>query len=500
MDIKKSHWIYSQIPTRFVFVFFSFFGFVLAYAYKVVLSVAIVSMAGEKPKTNGSRLDDTCWTNDSFSASLAKSDHKVGEFSQWDDHTQAIILGAFFYGYIITQLPAGNLAEKFGGKWIFGGSILVAAILSLLSPMAARVSYVLFIAVRIGQGLALGVLFPCINAMISRWMPKMERSRGSTLVFTGSPIGTVITLPLAGVLCDSDFLDGWPSIFYVLGIAGCVWFVLWALLIHESPESHPYITTEEYEYIISDQQQNRNKKRSVTPWKDIWTSVPVYALIITHFGQNWGFLTILTLLPTYFEKVLNLEVKNNALMSALPYLCQAIVAWIASFISDKLRQRGTVSINVIRKTNNTIAFMGPALCLIGVAFARCNTTLSISLFILGMGLNGCNYPGFNSTHVDMAPEYSGTLMGITNSIGNIPGFIAPLVAEAFYEKGHTLTNWSYVFYLSAVIYIISALVYIVFASAELQTWGISREETIQFNKEKRFKNPEYNVDKVVNNI
>ena len=57
-----------------------------------------------------------------------------------------------------------------------------------------------------------------------------------------------------------------------------------------------------------------------------------------------------------------------------------------------------------------------------------------------MGLNGCSFSGFNSTHVDMAPDFAGTLMGMTNSIGNIPGFIAPLVAEAFYDKGVSNLN------------------------------------------------------------
>ncbi len=79
--------------------------------------------------------------------------------------------------------------------------------------------------------------------------------------------------------------------------------------------------------------------------------------------------------------------------------------------------------------------MGPGSCLVGVALARCNSTLSIVFFILAMGFNGCVYPGFNSTHVDMAPDFAGTLMGLTNSIGNLPGFIAPLVASAFYSEG-----------------------------------------------------------------
>ena len=50
-----------------------------------------------------------------------------------------------------------------------------------------------------------------------------------------------------------------------------------------------------------------------------------------------------------------------------------------------------------------------------------------------MGLNGFIFSGLMSTHVDMAPNFAGTLMGITNSIGNIPGFIAPMVANAFIE-------------------------------------------------------------------
>ncbi len=41
-------------------------------------------------------------------------------------------------------------------------------------------------------------------------------------------------------------------------------------------------------------------------------------------------------------------------MSSLPYLLQAIVGWVASIISDKIRQKGIVSVTVIRKVNNSI--------------------------------------------------------------------------------------------------------------------------------------------------
>ncbi len=33
----------------------------------------------------------------------------------------------------------------------------------------------------------------------------------------GDRIGTVIGLAISGILCQSDFLGGWPSAFYVFG-------------------------------------------------------------------------------------------------------------------------------------------------------------------------------------------------------------------------------------------------------------------------------------------
>jgi len=39
----------------------------------------------------------------------------AGEFA-WDEKTQGIILGAFFLGYVTTNVPGGRMAEKMGGK------------------------------------------------------------------------------------------------------------------------------------------------------------------------------------------------------------------------------------------------------------------------------------------------------------------------------------------------------------------------------------------------
>lgn len=43
----------------------------------------------------------------------------------------------------------------------------------------------------------------------------------------------------------------------------------------------------------------------VIPYKKIFTSPAVYGLMLTHFGQNWAFLTIMIYMPFYMSDVLH---------------------------------------------------------------------------------------------------------------------------------------------------------------------------------------------------
>ena len=65
-----------------------------------------------------------------------------------------LVLGAFFYGYVITQLPGGWLAEKYGTKMVLGIGIAVTSVLTLFTPLAAQTSVWLLVAVRVAEGLA----------------------------------------------------------------------------------------------------------------------------------------------------------------------------------------------------------------------------------------------------------------------------------------------------------------------------------------------------------
>ena len=68
--------------------------------------------------------------------------------------------------------------QMFGGKWLFGVGVLVTAVFTLLTPLAATSNrlYLLY-AVRVVEGLGEGVTFPAMLAMLARWSAPTERSR-----------------------------------------------------------------------------------------------------------------------------------------------------------------------------------------------------------------------------------------------------------------------------------------------------------------------------------
>ncbi len=65
------------------------------------------------------------------------------------------VLGSFYYGYIVLQVPGGYLALKFGGTRIFGLALFAASILTLLTPLAARTSVYALIVLRVLEGIVL---------------------------------------------------------------------------------------------------------------------------------------------------------------------------------------------------------------------------------------------------------------------------------------------------------------------------------------------------------
>lgn len=68
-----------------------------------------------------------------------------------------------------------------------------------------------------------------------------------------------------------------------------------------------------------------------------------------------------------------------------------------------------------------------------MCFVNCNTVLAMMVLCVSVGLSGSANCGFLCSHQELAPNFAGTLLGITNSLGSVAGVLAPIITGSITE-------------------------------------------------------------------
>ncbi|XP_068633122.1 putative inorganic phosphate cotransporter isoform X1 [Battus philenor] len=484
------------LGTRHWVTFMLFLGMANAYIMRTNMSVAIVAMVNHTAlPVDKEAIDTECGNVDSNATSVAAS--QDGSFV-WSSTLQGYILSSFFYGYVITQIPFGILSKRFGARLFLGVGMLINSVFGLLVPVAAEAGYEWLILVRFIQGLGEGPIVPCSHAMLAKWIPPNERSRMGAAVYAGAQFGTVISMPLSGLLSAYGFAGGWPSIFYVFGIIGTVWCLAFLFLVSEDPEVCPRIKEAEKKYILSSLWGAAGSSSPPIPWCKILMSMPFWAIMLAHMGQNYGYETLMTELPTFMRQVLHFSIKDNGFVSALPYLCMWLFSMFISVVADWMLSSGRFNHTQVRKIINSIGEYGPAIGLLIAANTGCNPAATVAVLAIGVGLNGGIYSGFKVNHLDISPRFAGILMAFTNCLANLTGLLAPIVAGYIIEGRPTQAQWRIVFYIAAGVYIFCATFYNLFGSGRRQEWDNPAEDEA-LAKKAAAKKAEKNQRKAVKN-
>ncbi|XP_070274334.1 sialin isoform X3 [Myotis yumanensis] len=423
---------------RYNLAVLAFFGFFILYALRVNLSVALVDMVDSNTTLANNRTSKECAEH---SASM-KVIH---------NHT----------------IPGGYVASKVGGKLLLGFGILGTAVFTLFTPIAADIGVGALIALRALEGLGEGVTFPAMHAMWSSWAPPLERSKLLSISYAGAQLGTVISLPLSGIICV--YMD-WTYVFYLFGIVGIIWFVLWIWLVSNTPETHKTISHQEKEYILSSLKNQLSSQKSV-PWIPMLKSLPLWAIVVAHFSYNWTFYTLLTLLPTYMKEILRFNVQENGILSAVPYFGCWLCMLMSGQAADHLRAKWNFSTVCVRKFFSLIGMIGPAVFLVAAGFIGCDYSLAVAFLTISTTLGGFCSSGFSINHLDIAPSYAGILLGITNSFATIPGMIGPVIAKSLTPE-NTIREWQTVFWIAAAINVFGAIFFTLFGKGEVQNWAL----------------------------
>ncbi|KAJ8559930.1 hypothetical protein K7X08_003988 [Anisodus acutangulus] len=423
---------WKNLPQRYKLIGTTSLAFVICNMDKVNLSIAIIPMS-----------------------------HQFG----WNSSVAGLVQSSFFWGYALSQLPGGWLSKIFGGSRVLEVGVLVWSLATMLVPYLAGFMPALIFS-RILVGIGEGVSPSAATDLIARTIPLEERSRAVSFVFGGLSFGSVTGLLLAPPLIQNY---GWESVFYLFGFLGIAWFSGFQLVKEDRPWSLPESMSWPPSFPRNKSLGELNTSLKDVPWKAFFRSKAVWAMIYAHFCGSWGHYTCLSWLPTYFSEELNLNLTEAAWVSVGPPLASIVVTSIASQFADSLISKG-VDTSLVRKICQTIAFLSPATCMIlsSVDFGLPPWEV-VTILTGGLALSSFALSGLYCTHQDISPEYASILLGITNTVGAVPGIIGVALTGFLLDSTH---SWSIsLFAPSIFFYLTGTIVWLAFASSKPQSFS-----------------------------
>lgn len=457
----------GRFPHRWRVVALMAIAFVLCNMDKVNMSVAVIPMAKE-----------------------------LG----WSATDRGLVSSSFFWGYSLTQIPAGWISTKIGGARVLMAGVALWSFGTLIAPPLAQCSLVALCASRVLVGLGEGFAPSAATAVLAKTVPPTERARAVTMVWGGLDVGSAVGLLLAAPLIR---IYGWPSVFYLFAGLGLLWVLVWPLV--RPGKRDPIMETlpeEPKRNLAAEEPFNALSSVDIkggapvlpvdvpVPWASFLRSRPVWALTFAHFCFNWGYYTLLAWLPSYFELALGLNVEKSSFLTLIPYVAMVCMTPLVGPVADGLVKKG-MSLTRVRKLCQGLAFVGPALCMIACAFyspvgaapgaspaavaaaaaaaATAPVPALVLLLSLAFALGAWSRAGLYCNHQDLSPQYASALLGITNTAGALPGVLGVTAAGFLLDATN---SWALALFLpTACCQLLGALIYSLYASSERQPWS-----------------------------
>ncbi len=141
-------------------------------------------------------------------------------------------MSAFYFGYIITQIPAGVLADHFGVRLILAASLILEGITTF--GMGYINTYDTGFVLRVATGLGAGAVYGAAARSLMEWFRPEERGTAFGIMLAGPSGGIVLSSPIMPLL-NSAF--GWRGAFQAMGVATIVVGVIVFLLVRSSDQA-----------------------------------------------------------------------------------------------------------------------------------------------------------------------------------------------------------------------------------------------------------------------
>jgi ACS family sodium-dependent inorganic phosphate cotransporter len=391
----------------------------------------------------------------------------MAEDNGWSPTVQGAVMSAFFLGYVTLQIPAGYLSDRFGGKWVLGLGVLFWSLFTLLTPASAALGITVLLACRFLMGVAEAVTWPSIYSLYSRWVHPDRRASAVGLMNSGISGGAVIAL-----ICTPWLISvwSWQGAFYLYGALGILWFAVWSPLARSRPavktdwDAPDAVLANAEVGSVAD--QNDVSAQTVYPRltvRGMLRSRAVWAIAVAHICINWSLYLVLSWFPTFVNRELGADLQLAGFLALAPTIVSLVMAPLAGRLFDRLVTKGYDRL-IIRRVMQSLAFVGITAAMMAITLTD-SLILSVTVITLSNALTAFSIGGFATNHLDIAPNQSGLLMGVTNTLAAVSSSASVFVSGWIQDLSG---GWDAVFLTAAGVSVFGAVIYASLA-------GVARE-------------------------
>jgi MFS family permease len=349
-------------------------------------------------------------------SSLAIANTFVAKDLHLDLGMMGLVLSSFGWAYLLFNLPAGWLCDRFGVKRVYGWGATLWSLASAMTGMARGLSTLLISRVLIGVGESAN--FPAATKVITERFDKSQRGMATGVFMAGLRVGFAVTPALMiGLMIafGSKAQPNWHVAFYVTGLGSLGWVALW-LLTYRDKAATPAIAGTPTQ---PTSERVRVPLFALLKFRNIW------AMIVIKFCQDYLYYLFLTWLPGYLVHARHLDLGHVAFYATMPWIAGMITQPLIGIIADKLINSGLDATRVKKTLLVIVQFI--ALAVVFAGYAKDAVTAAWLLVVAMAGESACAALTWTIPQ-DLAPKgAAGTLGGVNNTAGAVAAIAAPAV-------------------------------------------------------------------------
>jgi len=355
----------------------------------------------------------------------------------------------FFIGYLLSQIPANLLTDRFGARrmiaWIMVAWGLVAAAMALIHDTTS------FYTLRFLLAVAEAGMIPGATLYISRWFPQRDRARAIGTLYTATSLAVVIGGPLSGALLELPpwlGLKPWQWMFIIEALPTILLGIFIGRLLTDEPDQAQWLGAAERDELVASLggEHAQLGDQNVSGGYAALKSWRVWVLFFTYVCIGAEFLSMVLWLPQIIRHLQNLRPFEIGLVTAIPYLISVILMYLVGWHSDRTRRRSPYVIGGL-----IVAAAGCS------ASAYLTASPVLSLIALTIGIGGCNPlvgPFWSFATSFLQGRAAAVGIGLLSCAGSIGGFLATYMLGVFRQH---FGNFEIGLYFMAGIALIGAL-------------------------------------------